>query len=149
VVLETGEVHELTAPEGIGQPMPGMWSLNSEHVIVWVQGEGYKRFDLETGEPVAMAAIDPGSVSGTSLAPDGKTVAALVGTIAGPTEAVVYDVATGEELFRRPFEMSIEGDEISWDGTTLAVGSYYGNPVTVIDIATGDEHTLDAHGVVV
>jgi hypothetical protein len=150
VVLATGEVRELPAPQDIGQPMPGYWSINSEHIVVYVEGAGFKLFDLETAEPVPMADIDPGSPGETALAPDGKTVAVLVGSFNGPREAMVFDVASGEEVYRHSFAGDAEGDEMSWDGRTLAVGSYYEGegPVSVFDTTTGAERTIDAWGVV-
>jgi hypothetical protein len=150
IVLATGEERDLAVPEGVGTPLPGYWSINSERTIVYVEGRGFEMFDVATAEPVTMADIDPGPPSETSLAPDGKTVAVIVGPVLGPTRAVVFDVATGEEIFSRDLDADAEGNEMSWDGRTLAIGSWYEGegPVTVIDTATGDEHTLDAHGAV-
>jgi hypothetical protein len=151
IVLATGEERDLPVPEGIGSPLPGYWSINSERTIVYVDGRGFEMFDVETGEPVTMAAIDPGVPSETSLAPDGKTVAVITGPVQGPTRAAVYDVATGEQLFSRDLDADAEGNEMSWDGRTLAIGSWYEGeaPVTVIDTLTGAERTLDAYGVVI
>jgi hypothetical protein len=58
---------------------------------------------------------------------------------------VVVDLASGAELFRVTVP-NLEGASLAYDGTTLAVASFYANPVHVFDIATEAERTLDAHG---
>jgi hypothetical protein len=148
VVLASGERREYPVPSLEGLPM--QWSMSTGKVITYVEGAGLQLFDLETTELVPTATIDPGDASDLALSPDGTTAAVLKGEIAGPVEAIVYDLATGAELYRRSFDLSTEGDQMSYDGTTLAVGNFYDGygPVTVIDVASGAEHTVDAHGFV-
>lgn len=148
IVLATGEHREIPVPNLPG--LPGRWSATTGRAIANIDGIGLRLYDLERGEELPIAAIDPGPISHMALAHDGKTVAVLKGEIEGPDEAIVYDLATGAEIYRRSFDMSIEGDELSYDGKTLAVGSYYtaDGPITVIDLATGAEHTIAAGGVI-
>jgi hypothetical protein len=148
IVLATGEVRDLPVPE-LAAP-PSQWSATTGRVLTYVDGGNLQLFDLDTGEALPIATIDPGAISDMALAHDGRSVAVMVGSIEGPDEVVVYDLATGAETFRRSFDMSIEGDSMTYDGTTLAVGSYYAEdgPLTVIDLATGAEHTVASGGVV-
>jgi len=148
ILLPTGERRELRVPALPGLPM--RWSLTTGKALTYIEGVGLQLFDLETTQEVPIADIDPGPISHVALAYDGKTAAVLTGPVRGPVDVVVYDLASGAELFRKSIDMSAEGDEVSYDGTTLAVGNFYADygPVTVIDVATGAEHTLDAHGVI-
>ena len=114
--------------------------------------------DLATGEPVAIGPVDlpvraPGAIEGllTSdlvLSPDGTRLTALVGDISASSEVVVVDLGSGTELFRHEVPVSLEGAEVAFDGTTVAVGNYYDSygPVRIYDIAAGTERTVDAHG---
>jgi hypothetical protein len=149
VVLATGERREYAVPPLDGLPMH--WSVTTGKALTYIDGEGLQLFDLATEEQLPTAAIDPGAIGGLALSHDGRTAAVLTreeGAVS--VEAVVYDLVSGVELFRKSFAMSPEGDELSYDGTTLAVGNFYDRygPVTVIDVATGAEHTIDGHGVV-
>ena len=148
ILLPTGERRELRVPALPGLPM--RWSLTTGKALTYIEGVGLQLFDLETTQEVPIADIDPGPISHVALAYDGKTAAVLTGPVRGPVDVVVYDLASGAELFRKSIDMSAEGDEVSYDGTTLAVGNFYADygPVRVIDVATGAEHTLDAHGVI-
>jgi hypothetical protein len=148
IVLATGEVRSLPVPRVAG--LPHQWSATTGRVLTFVGGVGLQLFDLDSAEELPIAAIDPGDISDLALAHDGKSAAVMIGSIDGPDEVVVYDLATGAETFRRSFDMSIEGDSMSYDGTTLAVGNYSheNGPVTVIDLATGAEHTVAAGGVI-
>ena len=130
--------------------LPLRWSLTTGKALTYIEGVGLQLFDLETTREIPIADIDPGPISHVALAYDGKTAAVLTGPVSGPVDVVVYDLASGAELFRKSIDMSAEGDQVSYDGTTLAVGNFYGDygPVTVIDLATGAEHTIDAHGVI-
>jgi hypothetical protein len=42
----------------------------------------------------------------------------------------------------------VEGSQLTFDGTSVAVGSFYEGQATVFDVATGSERTIDAHGVI-
>lgn len=154
VVLATGEIRQLTLPV---DPMGFYsWAATTGKAAFYSDATGFQLFDLATGEALPAAAIDPGGpVDDLVLSPDGATVALLTGDIVSPaTDLVVYDVATGAELHREAFAMSLEGAELSYDGTTVAVGNYYDAgdvpypPVTVIDLSTQARHTIDAHGLV-
>jgi hypothetical protein len=148
IVLATGEARDLPVPHMTG--LPSQWSATTGRVLTYVDGGSLQLFDLDSGEALPIAAIDPGAISDMALAHDGKSAAVMVGSIDGPDEVVVYDLATGAVTFRRSFEMSIEGDSMTYDGTTVAVGSYYNEngPITVVDLATGAEHTVASGGVV-
>jgi hypothetical protein len=148
VVLATGETRDLPVPDLTG--LPGQWSVTTGRLLTYVQGAGLQLYDLEDQTRIPTATIDPGSISELALSHDGKTAAVMVGSIEGPDEVIVYDLASGAELFRKTIDMSIEGDELSYDGTTLAVGSYYPDrvPITVVDMATHAEHTIHANGVI-
>jgi hypothetical protein len=148
IVLATGEHRELPVPDLGG--LPGQWSVSTGLLLTYVEGAGLQLFDLDDQKRIPTAAIDPGDISELALSHDGKTAAVMRGSIEGPDEVIVYDLASGAEIFRKSFGMSIEGDEMSYDGRTLAVGSYYPDrvPLTVIDMATHAEHTIHANGVV-
>jgi hypothetical protein len=148
IVLATGESRSLAVSDLPG--LPDQWSATTGRVLTYIEGVGLQLYDLDEGEQLPTATIDPGQISELALAHDGKTAAVMIGSIEGPDEVVVYDLATGAEVFRKSFDMSIEGDSMSYDGKTLAVGNYYPNygPITVIDMATHAEHTIDASGVV-
>jgi hypothetical protein len=148
ILLPTGERREFRVPTLPGLPL--RWSLTTGKALTYIEGVGLQLFDLETTREIPIADIDPGPISHVALAYDGKTAAVLTGPVSGPVDVVVYDLASGAELFRKSIDMSAEGDQVSYDGTTLAVGNFYGDygPVTVIDLATGAEHTIDAHGVI-
>ena len=145
VVLSTGEERDL--------PIAGSndlvrWSVTSDRFLIHGP-DGFHLYDLATGEEVPMGRIEADDPSDVVLAPDGASVAVITGGAAGPTDASVYDVATGEQRFTQHLSMAAEGAELSYDGTTLALGNYYDDygPVTVVDLASGARHTIDAHGV--
>jgi hypothetical protein len=148
LVLATGEVRELPVP-ALGGSVT-QWSATTGRVLAYTEGVGLQMFDLDSGHVLSSIDIDLDDISDLALAHDGKSAAVMTGSTDGPDEVVVYDLATGAETFRRSFDMSTEGDSMSYDGTTLAVGSYYHEhgPLTVIDLATGAEHTVAAGGVV-
>lgn len=148
LVLGTGEDRPLEIPSSGAIDIP-RWSVTSERFLVH-DSTGLQVYDLATGEELPVPAIPLDRVSDVVLAGDGGSIAAITGSATGPSEVVVYDLTTGDELFRELFDMPTEGAELSYDGSTLAVGNYYeGNgDVTVIDLAEGARHTLEAHGLV-
>ena len=148
IVLATGERRDYQVPDLAG--LPWRWAVTTGKALTDIDGVGLQLWDLDTSEEIPIAAIDPGDISHLALSHDGKTAAVLVGPISGPVDAIVYDLASGAEIFRKSFDMSAEGDEMSYDGATLAVGNFYDGygPVAVIDLASGAEHTIDAHGIV-
>jgi hypothetical protein len=119
---------------------------------------GLGLWDLATGEPIAAGPVDLPSrpAAATSgpftddmeLSPDGATLAALVSDGSAPSDLVVIDLASGGELFRRLDAAPVEGSQLTFDGTSVAVGSFYEGQATVFDVATGSERTIDAHGVI-
>ena len=115
-------------------------------------------WDLATGEPVAVGPVElpvrPADATAglftadLELAPDGATLAALVGEVSAASDIVVFDLASGAELLRRTVPVTVEGSELSFDGTSVAVGSSWRGQMTVFDVATGAERTVDAHGII-
>ncbi|MGH9213961.1 MAG: YncE family protein [Acidimicrobiales bacterium] len=156
VVLATGEDRELALP--IDPQGFYSWSAATGRIALHSDEAGLQVFDLATGESLPVAAIDVGGpASDLVLSPDGTSVALLTGDIVSDaTDLVVYDAATGAERYRESFAMSLEGAQLSYDGTTVAVGNYYDGhddvvypPVTVFDVATPEtRHTIDVHGTV-
>ena len=138
----------------VGTPLPGHAAVGGGRIAV-LDDTGLRVWDLATGEPVAAAADLPMTANlnearGTSelaLSPDGTTLAALVGDLSS-SEVAVVDLATGAELFRTAVPQSVEGDQLSYDGTSVAVGNYYeeNGPVRIFDVATGAERTIGADG---
>lgn len=61
---------------------------------------------------------------------------------------MVVDLASGRELFCRTAPVSPEGAEVSFDGTTVAIGNFYDGygPVRIYDLGDGAERTVEAHG---
>jgi hypothetical protein len=123
-----------------------------------VRGDaGIALWDLATGEPVAVGRVDlpvrpAGATSGPftvdlEMAPDGASLAALVGEVSAPADLVVFDLASGDELLRRADAATVEGSQLAFDGTSVAVTNAYDGRTTVIDVATGAERTVQAHGV--
>jgi hypothetical protein len=118
---------------------------------------GIALWDLATGEPVAVGPVDlpvrpAGATSGPftadlEMAPDGASLAALVGEVSAPADLVVFDLASGDELLRRADAATVEGSQLAFDGTSVAVTNSYDGRTTVIDVATGAERTVQAHGV--
>jgi hypothetical protein len=146
IVLATGEEREL--------PFPGSndllrWSVTTDRLVT-AGPNGFHLYDLATGDELPMAAIDAADPSDIVLAPDGASVAVITGGASGPTDVSVYDVASGAQRFTEHLPMAAEGAQLSYDGTTLAYGNYYEGygPFTVVDLASGARHTIDAHGVV-
>jgi hypothetical protein len=146
IVLATGEERDL--------PIPGSsdllrWSVTSDRFLT-AGPDGTHLYDLATGEEQPMADIPVADASDVVLSGDGRSVAVITGGASGPTDVSVYDVATGAQRFTEHLPMAAEGAELSYDGTTLAYGNYYADygPVTVVDLASGARHTIDAHGVV-
>ena len=144
-VIATGELVPLAPTVG---GFPGHWAAATGRVAAFMEGTGLAVYDLATGEQASPPIAMPGAPSAMRLAPDGTSVAVLTGPVMGPLSLDVYDVATGEVTFHETFDMSAEGDELSYDGRTVAVGSYYAGrlPVTIIDLETGARRTLDASG---
>jgi WD40 repeat protein len=132
-------------PMDVGLPLPGQVAVGGGRMAV-LDDAGLRVWDLATGEPVAVPDADLGGSSALALSPDGTTLAALIGDLSA-SDVVVFDLATGDELFRRPVAPPIEGDQLSYDGTSVAVGSFYEGPVRIYDLASGAERTIDAHGV--
>jgi hypothetical protein len=148
VVLATGEERRLELPSSGAIDIP-RWSVTTERFLNH-DSTGLHVYDLATGEELPVPPITLDRTSDVVLAGDGSSMAAITGSPSGPSEVVVYDLTTGAERFREQLDMPTEGAELSYDGSTLAYGNYYeGNgPVTVIDLASGARHTLDAHGLV-
>ena len=142
-VVATGEIVPLAPSTG---GFPGHWAAATGRVAAYVEGVGLAQYDLMTGEQLTPPMALPGDPSAIRLAPDGSSVAVLTGPVMGPLSLDVYDLTTGEVTFHESIDMSAEGDELSYDGTTVAIGSYYDPPVTVIDLATATRRTIDAHG---
>lgn len=154
VVLATGQDRELDLPvdpEGFYR-----WSTSPGRIIVHSDESGFQLFDISTGESLPVAPIELSGPSDVALAPDATSVAVIVGEVDGASDLVVYDLATGAERYRETFpDLATEGAQLSYDGTTVAVGNYYEGyddvvypPVTIINLATGARHTVDAHGLV-
>lgn len=154
VVLATGEDRIVNLP--VDSTGFYRWSASTGRVVVNSDETGPQLFDLTTGEVLPTVPIDIGGASDVVLSPNGVSLAALTGDPAeGPSNLVVYDLATGAELFRERVDMPLEGAQLSYDGTTVAVGNFYDGyddvvypPVAVIDLASGARHTIDVHGLV-
>jgi hypothetical protein len=145
VVLATGEPRDLPVPD---TDELLRWSVTNDRFLTH-GSDGFHLYDLATGEELPMAAIEAGEPSDVVLSGDGTSVAALTGSAVGPSEVTVWDTATGAERFHEQLSMPTEGAELSFEGTTIAFGSAYeGNgPVTVVDLATGERHEIDAYGI--
>jgi hypothetical protein len=152
--LVTG--NQTTVPVGVGGLSPGDASVGGGRLATF-GADGLRVWDLATGDEVPTGPVDlpwraPDATTGpvtTSLvlAPDGETLAAQIGEVAGgPSDIVVIDLASGEELLRRQVPVTVEGSEVAYDGTTVAIGSYYDGQVHLFDVGSGTERTLDAHG---
>jgi hypothetical protein len=145
IVLATGEERDV--------PIAGTnellrWSVTSDRFLTHGP-DGFHLYDLATGDPVPMAPIDVDSPSDIVLSGDGSSVAVITGDADGPSDVTVYDVASGAQRYTEHLSMATEGAQLSYDGTTLAFGNYYEDygPATVVDLASGARHTIDAHGV--
>ena len=77
----------------------------------------------------------------TTTFPEGRATTPSAG---GPG----IDLASGAELFRRPDAAPAEGGQLTFDGTSVAVGNFYDGQATVFEVATGAERTIDAHGII-
>lgn len=145
VVLATGAV----APVAVTPPVDfWRWSAATGRLAVHTDATGLRLYDLASGAEVPTAAIDVRSPSDVSLAPDAASVAVVTGGVSGPTDVVVYDLATGQERFRETTSIPAEGAELSYDGRRLAFGNWYeGNgPATIVDLETGDRYEVATHG---
>jgi hypothetical protein len=153
--LETGADTPLPIPTPSG---PGMAAVGGGQMATFGES-GLVLWDLATGTQVATVPADlpfraPGATSGLitsdlALSPDAGRLAVLVGDpMTASAEVVVVDVASGAEVFRRAAPVALEGVEIAFDGSTVAVGNFYDSygPVRVFDVASGAERTVDAHG---
>lgn len=152
LVLATGEDRVLNLPP-LDLATYGSVDASPGRVIAHGEANGFQLFDLATGETLPLPELDLGvearMISDIAVAPDATSLAVLVGPVEGPIALVVVDLTTGAERYYAPFpELAMEGDQLSYDGTTVAVGSFAEAPVTVIDLTTGARHTLDAYGVV-
>ena len=152
VVLATGDDRVLELPV---DPMAFYsWSATTDRIAILGETAGLQLFDLNTGEELPATLVDPtvGAIDLT-LSSDGTTAAWFIqAEDAVEPDLVVADLTTGAELFREAFPISLEGAELSYDGTTVAVGNWYDDPtyppVTVFPIADPQSrHTIDAHGV--
>lgn len=144
IVLATGEEREL--------PVPGSndllrWTVTTDRLMT-AGPDGFHLYDLGTGDELPMAALDVRDASDIVLAPDGASVAVIAGGATGATDVSVYDVASGAQRFTERLSMGAEGAQLSYDGTTLAYGNSYDryDTVTVVDLASGARHTIEAHG---
>jgi hypothetical protein len=151
IVLATGEQREV--PLRVEATNDSRWAASTGLVVATVDDGPLQLFDLVSGDSLPIAAIDVPRASDIVLSPDATSVALIVDPTGElePAEVVVYDLATGAERFRETFQMNLEGAQLSYDGTTLAVGNWsddYGGTTTVIDLASGARHTIDSHGLV-
>jgi hypothetical protein len=152
VVLESGQIRELPLRVPLTGAVP-RWSVTAGRGVITTADGGVRLVDLASGADLPVAPIDVSGASDVAISQDGASVAVLYdpsGSGLESSEVVVYDLATGAERFRETGAMGLEGAQLSYDGTTLAYGGHDGNgvdvPVTVVDLATGARHTLDAHG---
>jgi hypothetical protein len=155
LVLETGEDRELPAraPTSPTLGYVTRWSATAGRVVLTTETGGLRLVDLATGADLPVAAIDVSGASDVAISHDATSVAVIHDQDgAGSSDVVVYDLATGAERFRETAAMGLEGAQLSYDGTTLAFGGHDQDgvdvTVTVVDLATGARHTLDAHGLV-
>jgi hypothetical protein len=160
----TGELHAVVLSTGEDRPLgidfePGdaMWAVSTGRLLVQDTG-GVRLLDIATGDelPLGDVTIDRSS-SDLVLSPDATSAAWLTGDpMQDATDLVVVDLATGAERYRETFPMSLEGAQLSYDGTTVAVGNFYEGhdaveypPVTVFDLADPQaRRTIDVHGTV-
>jgi hypothetical protein len=144
VVLATGQERELPIP---GSNELVRWSVTSDRFLT-AHGDEMHVYDLTTGDELPIADIPVTDPSDVVLSPDGSSVAVITGGASGPTAVGVYDVATGAQRYTEQLSMAAEGAELSYDGTTLAYGNAYDRygPMTVVDLASGARHAIDANG---
>lgn len=96
-------------------------------------------FDADTGDTVQTFPTSPNGVFGLAFSPDGRRLVSASGRNpmdGRPTygEVIVWDVATGLELFRiREKQQSVFGVAISPDGRWLAYGGE-GKQVVIHDL---------------
>jgi len=157
LVLTTGQDRVLNLPIDLpaNTTATSAWSATSGRIADIGDDGELRLFDLATGESLPVAAIDLSWAGDIAVAPDANSVAALIvpRRPSAPVDVVVYDLATGDERFRAPLDGSLEMGQLSYDGATLAIGDFDdpdrdSREILVIDVATGDSHTIDAHGVV-
>jgi hypothetical protein len=151
VVLATGASTSLGIP--VDTSTMYNWSATTGRVLIASEGTGFQMFDITSGQaqPVPIGAIQThGSLGDIALSHDGTTVAVLTGPVDSGNKLTIYDIATGNVVFETDTPFPAEGSELSYDGTTVAVGNWYDSygPVQVIDVASGASHTIDAHGVI-
>jgi hypothetical protein len=135
------------------------WSVGGGRLAL-MGDTGLTLWDLATGEQLPAGPADLPTrpevattdvfTADIALSPDGTTLAAMIGEIDETSDVVVVDVDSGEELFRRTVPVSLEGAELSFDGTSVAVGNFYDSygPVRIFALDGSSERTIDAHGLV-
>lgn len=157
-VLSSGEQRPLDLP--LDPSGFYSWTATTGRILLYSDRTGLQMFDLDTGEelPLPPVTIEGEALGDLSISADGTSVAWLAADIVGEQQInieefdlVVVDLTTGAERYRETFPISMEGSELSYDGTTVAVGNWYDSygPITLFDVATPeDRRTLDAHGVI-
>ena len=153
IVLSTGTDRDTGL--GHGTALDNRWSAAAGRVVLYDESSGVGIYDLATGESLATAptAIDLFRSNAVQLAPDGRSVAAIVGgNMAEEVNLVVWDLDTGAVLFQTSLDVQtavqLEAVQLAYDGTNVAWGySSDAHPwLTVADVATGMGHTIDDHG---
>lgn len=86
-------------------------------------------------------APDPGQVWCVAYSPDGKRLAIATGFQQTQGTVIVWDVATGREIFRRGEERGLRCVKFSPDGKSLAFASYDGT-VKLINSATAKQNAV-------
>lgn len=155
-VLATGETHELPVGVILDSTTGALGTTVTSERLLQPTADGLRLVDLATGDELPVADIDANPWAKYSLGPDGRSVAVAdvpatgpnTIDVDGPVDVTVFDLETGEALYEGSFDMTIEGLSLSYDGTTLALGSGYegSDPVTVVDLETGRRHSLGVHG---
>jgi len=165
VYLTMPGLQQLDLTTGVSTAVPvdtssafgGQWDVGGGRLAMHGQA-GLQVWDLATGEPVPVGPADlpvwtPDATSGMgtsalTLSPDGTMVAAMVGDTTASSDVVVIDLASGTERLRRNVPVSVEGADVAFDGTSVAVSSFYDSygATRIYDVATGAERTVDAHG---
>jgi hypothetical protein len=147
VVLATGARHEFPVPPET--TVKHSWTAVTGRLLTHGD-EGWRLYDLATGRslPVARFGTYTGRID-LSLSPEATSVAVLSGDGVGPSRVEVFDLASGASRFSEDVTQSLEGGQVAYDGTRVAWGNWYADrgPVTVVDVATGARHTVDARGI--
>jgi hypothetical protein len=148
-VLGSGQTRTLPVPS-LGANHQARWSV-ADGKLLRLGPDGPQLFDLATGAELPRPGWSPpAGGSDVVLAPDARSVATISGGAFGPVTVTVADLATGAVRFQESVAMPAEGAELAYDGATVAFGNWYDQPgyppVTVVDLASGARHTVEAHG---